>query len=150
MSSLFSDVESAAIRLLARREHSQLELTRKLIQRQFPLPIVEQIIEYCVDNNYQSDFRYAQMILRARADQGYGLYRIQLELKSMGVAPTLVERALNEEPIDWFEIASIALLKHARNKDLTDYKQRSKSYRFLQLKGFSGEQIGYAFDTLNR
>lgn len=76
--------------------------------------------------------------------------RIKLELKSMGVAATLVERALNEEPIDWFEIASITLLKHARNKDLTDYKQRSKSYRFLQLKGFSGEQIGYAFDTLNR
>jgi regulatory protein len=150
VSSLFSDVESAAIRLLARREHSQLELSRKLVHRQFPLPIIEQVIRYCIENNYQSDLRYAQMIFRARANHGYGPYRIQLELKSQGVAVAVIEQALNDEPIDWFEIASITLLKHIRNKDLSDNKQRNKSYRFMQQKGFSGEQVAYAFETLSR
>lgn len=150
VSRLNHDIESAAIRLLARREHSQLELTKKLVQRDFPLSSVELVVQYCIENNYQSDFRYSQMILRARANHGYGLYRIQRELKYQGITAATVERALIDEPIDWFEQASTALSKYARNKDLSDYKQRSKGYRFLQHKGFNGEHISYAFEALSQ
>ena len=142
----FHDVELVAIRLLARREHSELELARKLALRDFSALMIQAVIKYCLEHNYLSNFRYTQMFLRTRAGQGYGLYRIALELKSHGIISTIIDDALRDEPIDWFDVAAQALKKHARGKDMTDFKQRNKTYQFLQRKGFSFEKIGCAFD----
>jgi len=144
----FKELEAVAIRLLARREHSRLELNTKLLRYTDQSLLIDDILDYCIENNYLNNQRYADSYLRLRSQKGFGLNRIQQELKEKGISEQLLIEALINEPQDWFELALNTYTKkyhcNLPNDFLEKQKERNKRYRFMSYRGFSQEQIRYA------
>ena len=93
----------SALRLLARREHSQYELRRKLKARGYGEGLVDELLTELVTERLLSDTRYAEAMVTHRASRGYGPLRICMELRDRGVAERIVDKALQEAEVDWDE-----------------------------------------------
>jgi regulatory protein len=103
---------TAALRLLARREHSARELGRKLEQRGLAPALIGPALKRLRDDGYLSDERFARSLARHRADQGYGELRICAELAQHGLEGPAVEQAIAELEADWAERALLQARRH--------------------------------------
>ena len=95
--------------MLARREHSRVELQEKLTKKGFPREQIECALEQLVANNLQSDQRFLEDFIRSRVLKGNGPLRISQELRQRGIEDGL--SYIDEQSIDWQEVAATALLR---------------------------------------
>lgn len=137
------DPKAQAVKLLARREHSARELQRKLEQRGVPDVEAAAAVDYVRQEGWQSDVRFAQLLVRSRVAQGYGPLRIRAELQQAGLTREEIESALAEAGIDWREACVRAQQKRFREIPGSS-TERAKQYRFLQGRGFEAGQIATA------
>ena len=129
-----------AVRLLARREHSRAELRYKLRGRGLEDAEIQPALDELEDRGWQSDERYAEAKASSRISAGYGPLRIAAELSLAGVTDVLVDRTMAALEVDWF--AQIAELHQRRfGERPTTGRQWQQQCRFLQTRGFTGEQI---------
>lgn len=139
-----ASAEAVAVRLLARREHSRHELARKLAARGVPDELIDTVLGRLAEHHLQSDDRYAESLVTSRAGRGQGPVRIGRELVERGVAPESVEQALSEAGKDWFDLARQVRRRRFGVALPKDWKSRAQQSRFLEYRGFTGEQIRYA------
>jgi regulatory protein len=137
------DPKTQALKLLARREHSGRELKRKLAARGITAEDAASAVADVASEGWQSDDRYAAMLVRSRVAHGYGPMRIRAELQMAGLSREEIEAALAAAGVDWCEHASLARAKKFRQLPKTS-AERAKQYRYLQGRGFDGSQIGAA------
>lgn len=129
-----------AVKLLARREHSARELTRKLTDRGVDASAAADAVAGLADAGLQSDSRYAEQLIRTRVGQGYGPRRIAAELAQAGLQRELIEQALADAGYDWRVLAARQLdRKFGAPADST--AERLRQQRFLYGRGFDGAQI---------
>ncbi len=136
----------AAINYLSYREHSQKELIDKLQAKGFSLADIEQVLTHLKDNNYQSDQRYAQSIIRSRVNKGYGWFYIEQALLQKGVCANIIYQEGKNQQIDWYLKAELAYNKRFGETSIKDKKDKAKRIRFMQSRGFSLEQITALID----
>jgi regulatory protein len=136
-----AEVREAALRLLARREHSRLELARKLIRKGWSEPVVEQVVDELAEANLQSDERYAESYVRQRVDKAYGPVRIRAELAERGIDQGQAARAMAAESPDWFAIAADWYEKRFGSEPPADLKEKSRRQQALARRGFAHEHI---------
>ena len=141
-------VRYKAMDLLARREQSAVELTRKLSARiEIEAEVIEVVIDQLQAEGLQSDSRMAEAYVRYRSQRGHGPKKIRSELLQKGVAGSVITEALASTDTDWTQLARSQLEKRfgawgeARNLDARSKAQRS---RFLQQRGFDYEHISAA------
>ncbi|MCK2149909.1 regulatory protein RecX [Marinobacter alexandrii] len=138
---------SAALRLLARREHSRLELSLKLRQRKIESAIIEQVLDDYEDEGWLDDDRFADVYARQRMDIGYGPLRILGELQQRGVhrTPQCLEDMTEE---DWCRRAVLLREKRFGLVDLDDdWDEKVRQARFLNRRGFSSSQVDSALEA---
>lgn len=136
-----ADVEAVAVRLLARREHSRLELKRKLGQRRFDAALIGEVVDKLESERLQSDERFADSFVRTRAERGQGPVRIRAELAQRGVDDVEAETALAAYEGDWQENA-VTIRRQRFGAELPEtYEERARQARFLQQRGFAMEHI---------
>ncbi|MCH9646385.1 MAG: recombination regulator RecX [Proteobacteria bacterium] len=129
------------MRMLVRREHSTLELTTKLSAKEFDQDDIDAIIASLIQQNYQSDERFAAEFIQMRFNQGKGPIKISLDLKQRGI-----------DQFDLSEYDFYALACKIREQKFgqsvpSDFKEKAKQQRFLQSRGFSFEHISQSFKT---
>lgn len=129
---------ASALRMLARREHSQLEIQQKLQQKDFEHADIQKTIALLIEQGYQSDERFAEAFIRMRYNQGKGPIKIVLELKQRGVDQ------FDLSVYDWRDRAKQVAQKKFGSEAPKDYGEKAKRQRFLQSRGFDFEQIRYA------
>jgi regulatory protein len=134
------DPKAQAIQLLARREHSARELKRKLQARGVGADEAAAAVADVAAQGWQSDGRFAEMLVRTRIAQGYGPMRIEAELEVAGVPPEQIREALDSAGMDWRAHAIEAHAKKFGAPPGTS-AERAKQYRYLQGRGFDGGQI---------
>ena len=128
-----------ALKMLMRREHSQLELSKKLQLKGFKDIDIRHSIDLLIEQKYQSDERFSEAFIIMRYNQGKGPVIISSELKKRGI------ESFDLSIIDWFELAKdVRKKKFGQNLPL-DYKTQAKQKRFLQSRGFGFDQINKAF-----
>ena len=130
---------AAAMRMLVRREHSQLELRQKLKLKDFDSALVVDAIDLLIEQNYQSDTRFAHDFIVMRFNQGKGPVKISAELKQRGV------EHFDLSVFDWFELAHKIRMTKYGEVTPSDYKEIAKQKRFLQSRGFGFDHINQAF-----
>lgn len=135
------DAEACAVRLLARREHSELEIARKLASRGFEPDIITRIQAKLIESGYLSNERYAEQYVRLRAERGYGPQRIRMELSERGLTDSQVDQALLQDTTDWYQAAQRVYHKKYGHEQPADYRERAKRMRFLQYRGFESDHI---------
>ncbi len=135
------EVEETALRLLARREHSVLELRRKLRQRGHAASVVEHVLQELQQRRLLSDERFAEAYVRSRSDKGFGPLRIRGELRERGLDAALIDSVVVESDPRWRE-----LLRRVRERRFgaappADHRERMRQARFLQQRGFETGEI---------
>ena len=128
-----------ALKMLMRREHSQLELSKKLQLKGFNDVDIKHSIDLLIEQKYQSDERFSEAFILMRYNQGKGPVIISSELKKRGI------ESFDLSIIDWFELAKEVRQKKFGQNIPLDYKTQSKQKRFLQSRGFGFDQINKAF-----
>lgn len=140
------------LQLLTRREHSLLELRQKLSQQHIDADVIETCLSRLIEENYQSDQRFAEMLCRTRISQRHGRQKIRYELKQKGINDTLAKTTLNEHEDVWVENAKHLIERKAPRGDLTkvfsDFTLKNKITRFLVGKGYDYDTISLAFEIL--
>ena len=131
----------SALRLLARREHSQYELRRKLKARGYGEGLVDELLTALVDERLLSDTRYAEAMVTHRASRGYGPLRICMELRDRGVAERIVDKALQEAEVDWDERLRHTYERKYGEMAVESFKAWASRAQFLKNRGFSVDAI---------
>ncbi len=136
---------ATALRLLARREHSELELRHKLAGRQFDDDLIATVVAELAAQGLLSDRRFAETYVSGRFERGFGPLRIQSELRERGVATDLVAETLAELSGAWVDSAARQRNKRFGAELPEDARERARQMRFLQQRGFTGDQIRAVF-----
>lgn len=123
--------------MLARREHSRRELRVRLEHGGYDEAQTDEAIDRLGKQTYQSDERFAEMLLRARVAQGYGPGRIRAELRSHGLAYEAINALIDAAQIDWDALTATQLRKKYGSKPAADYAERGKRAAFLLRRGFA-------------
>ena len=134
-----NELRQQAIKLLARREHTRVELARKLSG----LGTQEEIDTVLADmeaSQLQSDNRTAESYLRSNASR-LGASRLRHTLKTRGVAPELIEEQLAQADLpDEIERARAAWSRKFSAAP-ANAKEWARQARFLQSRGFAGDIV---------
>lgn len=131
-------------RMLARREHSYTEVIQKLAQKGVEPSSSAPILDEFRQADIQSDVRYSESRANALANKGSGPQKIKADLRFHGVDDSIIEQAMYDVSVDWFELAKQVKQKKFGEQIESDYKQCLKQKQFLTYRGFSSDQINYA------
>lgn len=138
---------SAALRLLARREHSRLELDLKLRQRKVEAAIIEKVLDEYEANDWLNNERFADVFARQRFDLGYGPMKIIAELQQRGI-PQLPEWMASMTDQQWAESAVRIRDRRFGLADIRDdWEEKGRQGRFLARRGFASDHIESALET---
>lgn len=129
----------AALRMLERREFSAAELQRRLTSK--GIENAEVVVAELGKNGLQSDTRFAESMVRARANRGYGPLRIAAELKARGVADDIGRDALDAWTAKWPALAMQAKRKRFGVSVPHEWTERARQQRFLEYRGFEQDHI---------
>jgi len=134
-----NELRQQAIRLLARREHTRVELARKLAGLGTPEEI-EAVLADMEASQLQSDNRTAENYLRSNASR-LGTSRLRHTLKTRGVAPEMIEEQLAQADLpDEIERAR-ATWSRKFSAAPANAKEWARQARFLQSRGFAGDIV---------
>ena len=128
-----------ALRCLALREHSRLELARKL-DGLGSQDEVNAELDRLVDLGLLSDARFADAYIRAKADR-FGASRLRGELVRRGVAQDLIVSAIEEIDSNSERDRARAILHRKFATPPADAREWARQARFLQGRGFATEII---------
>lgn len=140
-----SELKSYAMGLLARREFGRHELWQKLSAKGQNQD-AEAVLDWLIEQNLQSDQRFARILLRSKAERGYGPQRIRQEMKQKRLDSDAIVQAFEAYEGDWFELALATYEKKFRQPLGSDPKDRAKRQRFMHYRGYNGDQISYAME----
>lgn len=129
-----------ALKLLSRREHAAAELSHKLQQRGAERAVAEEAVQAMREAGWQSDTRYAEMLLRNRAEQGYGPRRIRAELEAARVPAAQIRALFEHSDHDWTAHCAQAWQRKFKTA-ARDAAGWQKQYRFLLTRGFDSDSI---------
>ncbi len=135
-----------ALDLLARREHSRLELQRKLLARAFVPVLVEEVLEALQADGLLDEGRFLESFIRSRIGKGRGPTRIQAELKQRGIDRQRAQAWLRDSELDWSSLAAGVREKRFGSGRPESFEERARQTRYLQYRGFEIEQIKAALE----
>ncbi len=141
-------IRAKALDLLARREHSRLELRQKLLQRGFPIDLIEPALDRLSEERLLDEGRYAELYACSRADKGYGPLRIARELRERGVPEAMVAATLAALEDDWQPKLRELHRKRFKSPIPADTAERMRQTRVLRQHGFTLDQIKHLFETV--
>ena len=139
-------VRAKAMELLARREHSRLELRQKLLQRGYPPELIDPVLNRLIEERLLDEARYAEIYACGRADKGYGPLRIARELRERGVPEDRVAAALATLEDDWLPNLRELHRKRFKSRVPADAAGRIQQTRVLRQHGFTLDQIKHLFE----
>ena len=142
-------VRDQAMRWLVRREYGRLELSRRLRSKGYEQAAIDGVVQSLTDEGSQSDQRFTDEYIHARANRGFGPNRIGAELGERGIERDLITSQLDRDGAAWDDRALVALRKRfAPAEPVGDYsrdaRERQRRERFLHQRGFTPTQIRWA------
>ena len=130
-----------ALGLLARREHSRRELKLKLTRGGYEGDEAGEALDRLGEQHYQDDDRFAEVLVRSRAAQGYGPMRLRAEPKSHGLSDARIRAVLDEAGVDWDASALAQLRRRFGAGSAPDREERARRAQFLLRRGFPAATV---------
>jgi regulatory protein len=132
-------LKARALRYLSMREHSRLELGRKLSRYAEEADDVPALLDVLVSAQFLSEERFSASLVRRRQAR-FGNQRILLELQSHHIEKTEIEK-IKSQLIESEAVRAIEVLHRKYRLEPADHIERAKQMQFLQKRGFSGGAI---------
>lgn len=128
-----------ALGLLARREHSRVELTRKLEQAGFATDDIRTLLDGFEAKKWLSDQRFAESYVadhRARA----GSIKLAYDLRQRGVSDAIIDSVLSENRDSELDRAREVWQKKFGAPPV-DAAETARHIRFMHSRGFTSDII---------
>lgn len=132
-------LKARALGYLARREHSRLELERKLAPHAESSEAVERVLDELERAQWLSNERFAESLVHRRA-QRFGVARVRAELQQHRIDDALVAPHLQALRTNEIERARQVWRKRF-GSPAASAEERAKHIRFLTARGFSSDAI---------
>jgi len=132
-------LKGRALRYLSMREHSRLELARKLARHAEEGDDVGALLDFLEKNNWLSQERFSESLIHRRAAR-YGNSRIVAELQSHGVSGEALQElrgGLNDSEA----ARACDVWRRKFGTVAQDAIERGKQMRFLMQRGFSQRAV---------
>lgn len=134
-----ADIEASAYRLLARRDHARGELQQKLLNKDFPPGLVDEVLDSLENSGYVNDEEFALHQGAILARKGWGPRQIEAKLRKRGILEHHIDQTLDAIRLDEsFLLRARYLLesKFGAPDKLSDI-DRKRAFRHLVYRGFS-------------
>src|SRR3954462_1972428 len=131
-----AELQTRALRHLARREHSRAELSRKLAPHAESAEALLFLLDEVEKKKQLSDERYAE-VRSHWMSRKYGVARIRQDLKAKGVAEDVIAGVPSAGELD----RAKAILARKYRDVASTREEKARRMRFLQSRGFSFETI---------
>lgn len=128
-------LKGRALRYLSMREHSRLELGRKLARYAEEGDDVNAVLDFLEKNNWLSQERFCESLLNRRSAR-FGNHRIMADLQSHGVHVDALT-GLKAGLADTEATRATEVWRRKFGTVAADAAERSKQMRFLLQRGFS-------------
>jgi regulatory protein len=131
-------LRARALKLLARREHSRVELARKLAAHAEDPAEIERVLDEFERRGWLSERRVVEQLVHARRFR-YGARRIERDLRGKGVSEEAVTAALAGLKAGELEAARDVWRRKFGGRQPRGPADRARQVRFLQGRGFELE-----------
>jgi regulatory protein len=135
-------LKARALRLLSQREHSRLELARKLERYAEEGDDLESLLNFLEQNKWLSEERFSENLVHRRAAR-YGNSRIVAELQHHGIGGEMLAEVKESLKQDETE-RCCEVWRRKFGEVAADPEGRQKQLRFLMSRGFSQKAIRIA------
>lgn len=137
-----------ALDLLSRREHSEGELSRKLLEKGGESSEIAALLNELKERGYLDDRRFAENFLRYRESKSWGRDRFRQELTLRGVSKEIAEEALRQS--EQFEPERVRKkLSEFIDRQLRMGKEPRKIAASLMRKGFRPGDVRACLEELD-
>ena len=99
------------------------------------------VLDALESEHLQSDERFAESFVAARARKGQGPVRIRMDLQQRGVSPELIALHLDPRSPEWLSLAREVRIRKFGAEIPADFKEKARQMRFLEYRGFASTQI---------
>jgi regulatory protein len=132
-------LRARAMRFLARREHTRVELRRKLASRAQEGEDVDGLLDELTQKGWLSDARFAEQAARAKSRR-FGPLKLAHYLKARGVGEEAIAAGLQRAGTDGR--ASLDAVWRTRfGAPPANERDKMRQVRFLQGRGFAVDEI---------
>jgi regulatory protein len=128
-------LKARAVGYLSRREHSRVELARKLAPHAQSEEELSLLLDSLERENWLSDARFAQSVVHRRGTR-YGVRRVMQELGGHQLDASMLSEAREQLQATELQRAK-AVWKKRFDTPAEDAAARAKQMRFLLSRGFS-------------
>ena len=132
-------LRSRALSLLARREHSRLELSRKLAPHALEGENVDALLDELAAKGWLSDARFAEQSIRSKARR-FGPRKLAHDLRAKGVDDESIAAGLHAAGIDGVSRIEDIWKRRFRAAPRDD-REKARQARFLVGRGFATEEV---------
>jgi len=129
-------INEVAIAALSRREHSVLEMRRKLKNKGFEDDEISSSIARLIENNLLSEERFTESYINMRKRRGYGPLRIAQELCQRGVSEERFTDYLDRNNPEWRQVMRDQYIKKYGQQLAVEYAEKARRAKYLQSRGF--------------
>lgn len=134
-----------ALNFLSYRQRSEKEVYDHLKRKGYEDFFIKQAIDYCLNNNYLNDKLFAESFIKDKINiNNYGSQRIRYELIAKGISKNTIEKVLDIDKDQEFEVA-----KQLAYKKLKSYKGQDYNSIYRKLGGFL-QRKGYSYDIVSK
>lgn len=148
-----ADLKKRALQLLSAREHSRVELERKLAQHESSPGDLAAVLDELQAKGFISDQRVLESVLHRRADR-LGGARIRHELLARGLDAAAVQRAVSalrqtesQRALQVWRKKYAGPAQEAAPPAGLSAAERSRQMRFLASRGFAADTIRRLFSA---
>jgi regulatory protein len=132
-------LKGRALRLLSQREHSRLELERKLAPHETEPGQLAQALDELQKRGFISEARVVESVVHRRAAK-LGTARVKQELQAKGLSGEAVAEALEQLRSTELERAREVWARKF-GEPATEPKEKARQIRFLVSRGFAAEVV---------
>jgi regulatory protein len=126
-------IDAAALRWLARREYTVVELSVRLVRGGFSAEDIKSVLLRLMESGYQDDQRVGAAWARHWVSRGWGPVRIVAQLLQKGLCKADASGVVEALAVDWYALAQrVSAKKKGTPMQIA---------RFLLGRGFTAEQI---------
>lgn len=141
-------LKARALRYLAAREHSRLELSRKLARHASEEDDVHALLDWLEAQKFLSESRFAESLVNRRSAR-FGNSRILSELQSHGLDESTVD-SLRHSLREGEDERAWEAWKKKFGSAPDSAETKAKQMRFLQQRGFSHSAIQMTMKRISR
>lgn len=140
----FIKAKNCALRLIKFRLRSEKEIRDKLKEKEFPLGIIGEVVDFLKKTGLLDDALFARLWVQSRMPRSFGLRRLRFELNKKGIEKEIIEKALESVGEHYSEeesIKEIIALKLKKMRSREPAKIKSSLYGFLLRRGYPQDKV---------